>query len=306
VLVAVVALLAVACSGSSSHRQAAATTTAPLTSVTTPSTTVAAVPACGTADLTLTAGPGTLNATASLVTYTLTNTGAAPCTMSGYPGVAVLDAHGVVVQQPASRQAGPAATPPVTPTSVLLAPGGQATFLLAGTDSIGGSCAVPPYTATTLQVIPPNQTEPIDEPYAGIACGLAVGPVRDVPPGSSPPSTVPGVINQCPQAPPQGQIPTVKPTSIVFACADAGLGADQLAWTSWNNASAAGTGEIYENNCTPNCAAGTFIKYPASFALSNRVNSVIGPLFSTLTASYTGTGPNGQKTQAFDVPVPPE
>jgi len=268
---------------------------------------------CVTADLSLSASQGTVtggtaatNYMSTAVTdYHLTNTGARDCTLFGYPGVAVLDAQGNVVQRPAARQQGPAGTEPVAPATVMLIPGGEASFLVAETDSVGTNtdCPVFPFAGTTLQVIPPGETVPIHQPYGGIACDLAVGPVQ--PASGSPP--VPGLIADCPQPAPEGLTPSARPSSVVFACADAGLGAQGLSWTSWTGSGATGSGAVYEHDCTPSCAASTtFDTYPASITLSGLENTAVGPLFSILTASFRNTGPNGQKTEQFDLPLPPE
>ncbi len=57
------------------------------------------------------------------MTYALTNAGASTCTMFGYPGVAILDAGGQIVQHPAQRGGIQAPTPVKL---VTLAPGRRA------------------------------------------------------------------------------------------------------------------------------------------------------------------------------------
>jgi len=291
-------------------------TTAVIMIYTTAAASSSSATACATADLSLSASQGTASGgtvatnyiSTAITHYYLTNTGPHSCTLFGYPGVAVLDTQGTVVQHPAIRQEGPGGTQSVAPATVSLAPGGQAIFVLAQTDSVGpGTDCSAPFPRTTLQVIPPGETVPIRQPYAGIACDLAVGPVQQGTGGTSPSSEVPGVLADCTQPPPVALTPSTGPAQIVFACADAGLGAKNLSWTSWTDSGATGTGTIYEHDCTPSCAQSTvFNMYPGSITLSGAENTAVGPLFSTLTARFQDTGPNGQKSENFDLPLPAE
>jgi hypothetical protein len=125
-------------------------------------------------------------------------------------------------------------------------------------------------------------------------------------PTTSPP-VHPKVISDCTAPPPTAQQSTVKPTSIVLACADNGLGVEILTWTTWTANTATGTGKVWEKNCVPNCAQGTVGYYPATITLSTVVNTASdGPLFSQLTARYQTTGPNGHTTDHFPLPLPPQ
>ena len=98
--------------------------------------------------------------------------------MIGYPGVAILDAHGRVVQHPAKSSTHPGTMPPQRVRLVVLAVGQQASFVLASTDVTPSPGCRAPYTGTTLQVFPPNQTTAIREPYHRSFCDLTVGPVE--------------------------------------------------------------------------------------------------------------------------------
>jgi hypothetical protein len=57
--------------------------------------------------------------------------------------------------------------------------------------------------------------------------------------------------------------PEVKPSGYIETCADDGIGLEHLHWTSWTSALASGYGTMYENDCTPNCAAGHFHYFSA-------------------------------------------
>jgi hypothetical protein len=94
-------------------------------------------------------------------------------------------------------------------------------------------------------------------------------------------------------------------TFISLACADNGIGVESLAWTSWTDTTATATGRLWNNNCTPDCMEGTVPFYPASITLSDAHGTAVGPLFGELTARFEGTGPNGQSSEQFALPVPP-
>jgi hypothetical protein len=59
----------------------------------------------------------------------------------------------------------------------------------------------------------------------------------------------------------------VEPSGYIFTCADDGVGLQDLHWTTWSPALASASGTYYENQCTPDCAAGHFLKYPALVVL---------------------------------------
>jgi hypothetical protein len=111
----------------------------------------------------------------AFITYGLTNVGSGSCTMIGYPGVAVLDAAGHIVQHPAKRGA---AGPSVPVRLITLPPGARATFLVNSTDVIPSPGCPQAFTGVTLQVFPPNQRASIRRPYSGQFCNLRVGPVQ--------------------------------------------------------------------------------------------------------------------------------
>ena len=96
----------------------------------------------------------------------------------------------------------------------------------------------------------------------------------------------------------------VEPTVIYVACADAGIGADHLVWSTWTATAATAAGEVWENDCTPNCASGTITHYPASITLTDVQASRDGPTFTSLRATYTGAEPNGRRTDTFTLEKP--
>jgi hypothetical protein len=84
---------------------------------------------------------------------------------------------------------------------------------------------------------------------------------------------------------------TTKPSNYVVSCADANSGWSGVTWSSWTTATAVGKGTYYQNDCTPNCAAGRVIKYPATIHLNKVVStSTNGKLFSEAIVHYSVKG----------------
>jgi hypothetical protein len=113
----------------------------------------------------------------------------------------------------------------------------------------------------------------------------------------------PGVLANC-TAPAAQQSLDVEPSSITVACADNGIGAQDLAWSTWGASGAAAVGDVWENDCTPNCAAGTIKLYRAAITLSDVQPSKDGPTFTAMTATYSGAEPNGRQTDTFTLERP--
>jgi hypothetical protein len=72
------------------------------------------------------------------------------------------------------------------------------------------------------------------------------------------------VFDQC-----RAQGPHYKPRGFIFACADAGLVADHLHWSSWSSKRASGRGTGHANDCNPSCAAGHFHSGAMTVTLSS-------------------------------------
>ncbi len=135
-------------------------------------------PVCPTAHLSLADLGGQGAAGHSIITYQFANTASTPCTLTGYPGVSVLNAQGLIVQQPATRVPGPGTTTPIPVTTVTMAGGGHAVFVLSSIDTEPNPDCPTPYYGTTLRVYPPGNTQPLQLPFTGAFCDLAVGPVH--------------------------------------------------------------------------------------------------------------------------------
>ena len=59
----------------------------------------------------------------------------------------------------------------------------------------------------------------------------------------------------------------VQPTQIVTTGDGSGYVKD-ITWSGWGNAAATGIGTLEADNCTPNCAQGTYTGYPATVTAS--------------------------------------
>jgi hypothetical protein len=91
------------------------------------------------------------------------------------------------------------------------------------------------------------------------------------------------------------QVAVVHPTSFVISCADGNSYLQKIKWSTWTSTLAKATATYTENNCTPYCAAGKFINYPAKVKLSIVKKTSSGKLFTKLFVSYVA----GKKTKTF-------
>jgi hypothetical protein len=110
--------------------------------------------------------------------------------------------------------------------------------------------------------------------------------------------------------------PEARPGTYVLTCADGGMYLQGLHWTSWTAKLASGYGTFWENDCTPDCAAGHFHQYPALAMLWDTAKLKGYPgdrQYVRLTLVFTGKRPpvyvlkNGKEvatyplTQTFDI-----
>jgi hypothetical protein len=143
------------------------------------------------------------------------------------------------------------------------------------------------------------------------ACGAAGSGAQPTTPSSGASSAGPasagpaasgvGVIADCIVAP-HGL--TIRPAAITLACADNGLGLENLTWASWTAASATGRGTLRENLCQPSCADGKTGTYPVAVILSAVRISSQGPWFSRVTFTWTGTRPPDPPENPLPLPPP--
>ncbi len=95
-----------------------------------------------------------------------------------------------------------------------------------------------------------------------------------------------------------------EPLSITVACADAGIGVQDMIWMSWTTTTATGSGLLWEKLCVPDCATGKIGYYPVDVTLSAVRASAKGRWFSKLTVSWQGRRPPNQTPSAFTL-LPP-
>jgi hypothetical protein len=91
--------------------------------------------------------------------------------------------------------------------------------------------------------------------------------------------------------------PELKPANYLMSCADANASWKEVTWTSWGAKAATGTGKLYQNDCSPDCAAGHFHSYAAKLVLSDVVHTKkYGLLYATATFSYSVGGKHKSET----------
>jgi hypothetical protein len=128
-----------------------------------------AIASCRAEVLNVRLGPG--DGAAGTIYYPIifTNTGPLRCSLTGYPGVSSVDAHGRQIGAPASR------VPPVPRRTVVLAPGGSARAVYGQAQALNfpkATCR--PVTARALRIYPPNETRSRIIALRHLACSLRV------------------------------------------------------------------------------------------------------------------------------------
>ena len=83
---------------------------------------------------------------------------------------------------------------------------------------------------------------------------------------------------------------SVKPATIVLACADANQTLTHLKWTAWGTPRAHATGVLGWNTCTPTCAAGSWRTRKVNVTLSGLTKVAAHWLYTSAHLSpVTGT-----------------
>jgi hypothetical protein len=83
-----------------------------------------------------------------------------------------------------------------------------------------------------------------------------------------------------------------KPSTIILACGDGNAVLQKLTWSSWQSHSASGQGSLSQNDCTPDCADGTFHSYPVKVSLADPVPTDGRQYFVKVTLSFPKHRPN--------------
>lgn len=160
---------------------------------------------------------------------------------------------------------------------------------IAGCQDSQSSSAGAPSSATATAATPSQSASP-----TGTAAPAAVA--------ATPTATAlagVGVVSACDDAPPHPL--SREPSVIILACADAGIGVQDLTWTSWTASSATGQGVLWENECVPtaSCGANKFSRYPVAVTLSVVKASAAGPWFSQLKVTWKDGRPPNQTPDTF-------
>lgn len=79
----------------------------------------------------------------------------------------------------------------------------------------------------------------------------------------------------------------VRPTEIVFTCADYGDQIQSLRWATWGAQTAAGDGYEHVNQCVPDCADGKWAVFPVHVELTTPVGDAFS--IAAVTPPATGT-----------------
>ena len=106
-----------------------------------------------------------------------------------------------------------------------------------------------------------------------------------------------------------GQLTTVpncgggayKPATLLIVCGNGNEAtmATGVSWTSWNAASAAGTGSVHL------VAAGKPVVAPGRLTLGTVKQGSMGPQFTRLTVTWTGTSPDGHPSDVYPLQIEP-
>jgi hypothetical protein len=88
-----------------------------------------------------------------------------------------------------------------------------------------------------------------------------------------------------------------RPDRIILACGDGNAIAQNLSWSKWGPRSATASGALRQNDCTPDCAEGTFHAFPARFVLSEMVAAAGRNYFTRVTIRFAGREPSGRRVE---------
>jgi len=125
-------------------------------------------PSCSTSNLRITLGAGGAAAGTDFTVLDFTNSGAASCTLYGFPGVSLINSSGAQIGAAATRN------PAKASTLVTLAPGAEASATLGVANAENyPATACRPAPAAQLKVFPPNQTHAIDLRFTATGCAAS-------------------------------------------------------------------------------------------------------------------------------------
>lgn len=97
--------------------------------------------------------------------------------------------------------------------------------------------------------------------------------------------------------------PVVRPASFVLTCADANSSIEPATWSVWGGPVARATGTYSENDCTPNCAAGTFHAYPVVMTAEDLAKADGTGHYRRISLRFTRDAPTWVKHRRTDFDV---
>lgn len=84
---------------------------------------------------------------------------------------------------------------------------------------------------------------------------------------------------------------SVSPVTIVLSCADGNEIVSHAQWSTWDAATAVGTGELTTNDCQPTCASGKFHHRNVDLLAKVAIGPAAKQTFSVLIVTRTHGGP---------------
>jgi hypothetical protein len=159
-------------SAANSSVSAASTPTSTETTSSAPATRTSAAPAgaaaCSSSNLRISLGNGGAGAGTDFTVIDFTNSGGAPCTLYGFPGVSLTNSSGAQIGAAATRNPSKAAT------LVTLAPGAKASAELGVANAENyPAAACKPTTSAQMKVFPPNQTQAVEVAFTTMGCAVS-------------------------------------------------------------------------------------------------------------------------------------
>jgi hypothetical protein len=124
-----------------------------------------------------------------------------------------------------------------------------------------GACSIPTTIVVTITALPPAPTTSASlvtttVPATSNARLAATGDALTAPSPSR------AVLITC------GRTAVSAPSRYTLACADGGIWLEGLRWSAWGEPTGHASGNLWENDCTPSCADGHYLQYPASVTVS--------------------------------------
>ncbi len=152
----------------------------------------------------------------------------------------------------------------------------EASEVLAGAGLDVGTVSTVTSTQFSTGVVVSSDPSAGSTLAAGTKVALRVSQGPTTAPSTATPSTTTSTTitgSALPTAPPCDTQPVggsgIRPTTIFFGCATSNDYMGPISWYSWTPTTAIGSGTHNINDCQPDCAGGTYSKFPVEVQLSN-------------------------------------